>query len=122
MPPPVQDVLDPSHDVELYRLPAPIDRTKLALRAVEEHWSVRMLREEVDAWRARNLTPGNSPGRPPLPDAVKAWGAAARLVGELELDGKAAAALTMKERDRVLAHLTAVEARVKAVRAILGVG
>lgn len=122
MPAPVQEALDPSHYVELYRLPAPIERTKLALRAAQEHWSVRILREEVDAWRAQNLTPGKSSGRPRLPDALKAWGAAARLVAELELDGKVAAALTVKERERVLAHLAEVEARVKLVRAALALG
>ena len=119
MPPPVQDVLDPSHYVELYRLPVPVDRTRLALRAAQEQWSVRMLREEVDAWRAQHLSSGKSSGRPRMPDALKAWGAASRLVGELELDGKAAAALTAHERERVLAHLAEVEARVKSVRAVL---
>lgn len=119
MPPPVQDVLDPSHYVELYRLPAPVDRTRLALRAAQEQWSVRTLREEVDAWRAQHLKAGKSSGRPRLPDALKAWGAASRLVGGLELDSKAAAALTAQERKRVLAHLAEVEARVKAVRAVL---
>jgi hypothetical protein len=120
MPPPVQQQLDPSHYVELYRLPAPVDRTKLALRAAQEHWSVRMLREEVDAWRAQNLPQGKSPGRPRLPDAVKAWGGAARLVAGIKLDKKAAAKLTDKERQLVLALLGEVEERMRGVRAVLG--
>ena len=76
------------------------------------------------------ISPGNSSGRPRLPDALKAAVSAlpvsdrtqaSRLVAELELDGKAAAAWTAKERERVLAHLAEVEARVNSVRAVLRV-
>ena len=122
MPPPVQQALNPSHYVELQRLSAPVDRTELALRAGREGWSVRQLRGEVDAWRASNLAPSHAGGRPPLPAAVKAWGAAARSVARLGADAGELASLTGPQRAAVLGHLQALEREIAAVRAQLELG
>ncbi len=116
MPPQVQKTLDPSHYVELHRLPAPVDRVKLALQAGEEEWSVRQLREAVDSWRAENLGPAHAGGRPKLPEPLKAWSAALRMVDAVAITHAEVAQMSAMQRQAVLSQLEAVEQRMRALR------
>lgn len=116
MPPAVQSALDPSHYVELHRLTAPVDRVQLALRAGEERWTVRQLREAVDEWRREKLAPAHPGGRPKLPEALKAWSAALRVVDAAPVDLTTLTQMTAMQRQAVLSQLEAVEQRLRAVR------
>ena len=70
LPPGLRSQLSASHLFQLYTVASPSDRTRLAQRAVDEHWSVRATVDQVDSYRQQNGQKGRG-GRKPLPPAVK---------------------------------------------------
>lgn len=116
MPPQVQIALDPSHYVELHRIPSPGERAEFAIKAVDEKWSVRQLRSEVDDWRRSNAKPGASSGRPRLPEVVKVVGAMAKIVRTLESVDLAGVGLKAAEREKVLLDLDEIGSAIAGLR------
>ena len=95
----VQGQLTPSHLRALAVVPSVADRAELAVRALEQTWTVDKTEAEVAQFRLRHGLGGKG-GRPPLPAVVKRAGAlqrAAKALGKKpdfkDLDVKARAQL-----------------------------
>lgn len=77
LPRDVQGQLTPSHLRALAVVPTVADRAELAVRALEQTWTVDKTEAEVAQFRLRHGLVGKG-GRPPLPEAVKRAGALQR--------------------------------------------
>jgi len=95
LPRDVQGQLTPSHLRALAVVGSVADRAELAVRALEQTWTVDKTEDEVAEFRQRHGLVGKG-GRPPLPVAVKRVGAVQRAVKALgkkpelkDLDDKA---------------------------------
>ena len=82
LPRDVQGLLTPSHLRALAVVPSVADRAELAVRALEQTWTVDKTEAEVAQFRLRHGLVGKG-GRPPLPQVVKHASAVQRAVKAL---------------------------------------